>query len=133
MTKIRPDNNGIAQKGNLKETKRNTGRCLFAKRVTKQVHMNKATPQNANSQRDVIKLKALRISVIIVTDTPNRMAVNKNNSRKKPDKEFVFEIPESWFIWGDSPKGRICASSRCRERCNVGLSAYCLESSFSSG
>ena len=100
--KTRPDKNGTARKGNLREGERMTSLCLFIKVMTKQVDPSRTTHQNTTNQPNVIKLKALRISVIIVTDTPPRMAINKNPSRKDTDKEFVFEGAPVRFISGDS-------------------------------
>jgi hypothetical protein len=99
--KTRPDRSGTARKGNLREGKRTTSLCLFIRVMTKQVTPSRTTHQNTTNQPNVIKLKALRISVIIVTDTPHRMAINKNHSRKDTDKEFVFEGAQVRFISSD--------------------------------
>ena len=100
--KTRPDRNGTARKGNLSEGERTTSLCLFIKVMTKQVAPSRTTHQNTTNQPDVIELKALRISVITVTDTPPRMAINKNHSRKNTDKDLVFEGAQVRFISGDS-------------------------------
>ena len=100
--KTRPDRNGTARKGNLSEGERTTSLCLFIKVMTKQVAPNRTTHQNTTNQPDVIKLKALRVSVITVTDTPHRMAINKKHSRKDTDQKFVFEGAQVSFISGDS-------------------------------
>ena len=54
--------------------------------MTKEVAPSRTTHQNTTSQPNVIKLKALRICVIIVTDTPRRMAINKNIPARTPTK-----------------------------------------------
>jgi len=100
--KTRPDRNGTARKGNLSEGERTTSLCLFIKVMTKQVAPSRTTHQNTTNQPNVIKLKALRISVITVTDTPHRMAINKKPSRKDTDQKFVFEDAQVRFISGDS-------------------------------
>ena len=100
--KTRPDRNGTARKGNLSEGERTTSLCLFIKVMTKQVAPSRTTHQNTTNQPDVIELKALRISVIAVTDTPHRIAINKKHSRKDTDKDFVFEGTQVRFISGDS-------------------------------
>ena len=100
--KTRPDKRGTARKGNLREGERTTSLCLLTKVMTRQVAPNRTTHQNTTNQPNVIELKALKISVIIVTDTPNRMAINKKHSRKDTDKEFVFEGALVRFISGDS-------------------------------
>ena len=100
--KTRPDRNGTARKGNLSEGERTTSLCLFIKVMTKQVAPSRTTHQNTTNQPDVIELKALRISVITVTDTPHRMAINKKPSRKDTDQKFVFEGAQLRFISGDS-------------------------------
>ena len=99
--KTRPDKNGTARKGNLREGERTTSLCLFIKVMTKQVAPSRTTHQNTTNQPNVIELKALRTSVIIVTDTPHRMAINKKHSRKDTDKDFVFEGAQVRFISGD--------------------------------
>ena len=100
--KTRPDRNGTAGKGNLTEGERMISFRLFIKVMTKQVAPSRTTHQNTTNQPNVIELKALRISVIIVTDTPHRMAMNKKHSRKDTDKEFAFEGAQVRFISGDS-------------------------------
>jgi hypothetical protein len=100
--KTSPDKNGTAQKGNLREGEMTTSLCLFIKVMANAVDPSRATHQNTTNQPDAIKLKALDISVITVTDTPHRMAINKKPSRKDTDKEFVFEGPQVRFISGDS-------------------------------
>ena len=70
--------------------------------MTKQVAPSRTTHQNTTNQPNVIKPKALRISVIIVTDTPHRMAINKKHSRKDSDKDLVFEGAQVRFILSDS-------------------------------
>ena len=100
--KTRPDRNGTARKGNLSEGERTTSLCLFIKMMTKQVAPSRTTHQNTTNQPNVIELKALRISVITVTDTPHRMAINKKHSRKDNDQKFVFEGAPVRFISGDS-------------------------------
>ena len=66
--------------------------------MTRQVVPSRTTHQNTTNQPNVIELKALRISVIIVTDTPHRMAINKKHSRKDTAKNFVFEGAQVRFI-----------------------------------
>ena len=100
--KPRPDRNGTERKGNLREGKRTISLCLFINVMTKELVPSKTTHQNTTNQPDVIKLKALRISVIIVTDTPPRMAINKKHSRKDTDQKFVFEGAQVRFISSDS-------------------------------
>jgi len=100
--KTRPDKRGTARKGNLQEGERTISFCLFIKVMTKEVAPSRTTHQNTTSQPNVIKLKALRISVIIVTDTPNRMAMNKKHSRKDTDKDLVFEGALVRFISSES-------------------------------
>jgi hypothetical protein len=99
--KSRPHKNGTARKGNLSEGERTTSLCLFIKMMTKQVALSRTTHQNTTNQPNVIRLKVLRISVIIVTDTPHRMAINKKHSRKDSDKKLVFEGAQVRFISGD--------------------------------
>jgi len=84
--KTRPDKRGTARKGNLREGERTTSLCLFIKMMTKQVTPSRTKHQNTTNQPNVIKLKALRISVITVRATPHRMAMNKKHSRKDTDK-----------------------------------------------
>jgi hypothetical protein len=99
--KSRPDKNGTARKGNLSEGERTTSLCLFIKVMTKQVTAIRIAHQNTTNQPNAIKLKALRISVIIVTDTPHRMATNRKHSHKDRDKDLVFEGAQVRFISGD--------------------------------
>jgi hypothetical protein len=70
--------------------------------TTKQVAPRKTTHQNTTNQPGVIKLKALRISVITVTDTPHRIAINKRHSRKDTAQTIVSEGAHVSFISGDS-------------------------------
>ena len=99
--KTRPDKNGTARKGNLREGERTTSLSLFIKVMTKQLAPRRTTHQNTTNQPDVIKLKALRISVITTTDTPHRIAINKKHSRKDTDKDLVFKGAQVRFISGD--------------------------------
>ena len=96
--KTRPDKSGTVQKGNLSEGEGTTRFCLLIKMMTKEVDPRRTTDQNATNQPYVIKVKALKTSVIAVIDTPPRIATNKKHSRKDTDRDFVFKGARVRFI-----------------------------------